>query len=157
MCIFESQSEACYNICIVVGRNETFWKKFARMSARAQVYMHMWAVLVGRRWDNVADHIQAKMFLRGTVLAKKRRIERRKVGSRKRWANYLSVRCRTRKLALAKIFGALYHPLPIERTPLCKAMSSNWWGTIVTLSFKDKDWLRNINMKKQHLTSVLMN
>ena len=85
---------------------------------------------------------------RGTVLARKRRIERRKVASKKRWANYLSVRRQTSKLALTKIFGALYHPLPVERTLWCKARSSNWWDAIVTLSFKDKDWLRNFRMKK---------
>ena len=32
MCIFESKSEARYNICIVIGRDETLWKKFASMS-----------------------------------------------------------------------------------------------------------------------------
>ena len=31
MCTFESKSEVRYNNCIVVGRNETFWKKFASM------------------------------------------------------------------------------------------------------------------------------
>ena len=31
MCIFERQSKGCYNICIVVGRSETFWKNFASM------------------------------------------------------------------------------------------------------------------------------
>ena len=31
LCIFESQSVERYNICSFVGRNETFWKKFARM------------------------------------------------------------------------------------------------------------------------------
>ena len=37
MCIFESKSEARYNICIVVGRNETFWKKFASMTPVSEV------------------------------------------------------------------------------------------------------------------------
>ena len=31
MCVFESNTEGRYNICIVVGQNETFWKKFASM------------------------------------------------------------------------------------------------------------------------------
>ena len=32
MCIFESKSETRCNICTVVGRDETFWKKFASMT-----------------------------------------------------------------------------------------------------------------------------
>ena len=32
MCIFENTSKARYNSCIVVGRNETFWEKFASMN-----------------------------------------------------------------------------------------------------------------------------
>ena len=36
MCIFESQSEARYNICVFVSRNETFSKKFASMPQRMQ-------------------------------------------------------------------------------------------------------------------------
>lgn len=49
---------------------------------------------------------------------------------------------------MTKIFGALYHPLPVKRTLWFKARSSDWWDTIVTLSFKEKDWSKNFMMKK---------
>ena len=47
---------------------------------------------------------------------------------------------------LTQSFGALYHPLLLNEH-WYKARSSNWWDAIVTLSFKDKDWLRNFRMK----------
>ena len=64
------------------------------------------------------------------------------------------MRRRMNETALANIVHALCCPLPIERSCWIKAITENWWDSIVFGRFTDEDWLKNFRMKKATFTFI---